>query len=808
MKNLLYILLLIPFGILAQTPQGFKYQAVIRNANGSLVTNQQVSIKTSLISGSALGNVDYSEQHDVATNGYGVASFIVGGGTPITGSYAAVNWSGNDYFLKTELDIQNNGNFQLMGTSQILSVPYASHANTATSSLVDNDTSATNEIQQLSLQGNQLILSGGGSVTLTGTVDLDPDPSNELQTLSLSNDTLYLTNGNYVVLPPDSDADTTNEIQTLANTAGTISISGSNTITLADSSATNELQTLSQTAGSISISNGNTITILDSSATNELQSLTVIGQDSLMITNGNTIKIPSLDNSETNEIQILSNTSGTISLSSANTIVLADSSANNEIQMLSNTAGTISISSANTIVLEDSSSTNEIQNLSIIGDSLSISDGNSVNIPNEIPSGTIVWSESSNDTALINKNFKLYGVELKNVAIESGIISSNDTNEILIINDEANFTNQNISPNNSVYNQEVSFIKNNIFYLFSTNSSHYAVHLEDSSISNPPTGTYKQFKKFLWNGTDLYSFGGKTGSGYGTQMHNTFEKFNFATNTWISLSTSGAPSPRCDVSMVWTDDKLIVYGGMTISGYYSKAYKISDGGIYDPNSNSWSSIPSPPSNIFQPSNRHTIVWTGSEMIVWGGYTSSGSSNFFTGQQNQGAKYNPSSNNWNSISTPPSSFVGRGMSNYAWTGSEMIVWAGRVDGNNYNSWTTDGCIYNPTSDIWRVMATPSSFEHTDGYVFDGKRLILCGNSRGGYIKQLLVYDYEENFWSDFSNSINSPYEGHTSLFTLGHEKTYVLDMSSKLKSIEFKNTIGVKINTNNTFSKWYFMYRKK
>ena len=360
MKNLLYILLLIPFGILAQTPQGFKYQAVIRNANGSLVTNQQVSIKTSLISGSALGNVDYSEQHDVATNGYGVASFTVGYGTPITGTYTAVNWIANDYFLKTELDIQNNGNFQLMGTSQILSVPYASHANTATRSLVDNDTSATNEIQQLSLQGNQLILSGGGSVTLTGTVDLDADPSNELQTLSLSNDTLYLTNGNYVVLPPDFDADTTNEIQTLSNTAGTISISGSNTITLADSSATNELQTLSQTAGSISISNGNTITILDSSATNELQSLTVIGQDSLMITNGNTIKIPSLDNSETNEIQNLSINQNTISISSGNSIDIPIIPINN-----------------------DNDSINELQNLTYSNDTLTISNGNNVVIEND-----------------------------------------------------------------------------------------------------------------------------------------------------------------------------------------------------------------------------------------------------------------------------------------------------------------------------------------------------------------------------------------------------------------------------------------
>lgn len=359
MKNLVYILILFPSLIFSQTV-GFKYQAVVRNANGDLLVNQQVSFKTTILSGSAIGTEIYSETHRVGTNGYGVVNLNIGNGTAVSGSYINIDWSSATHFLKTELDLTGGNSYLFMGTSQILSVPYASHASTANSSLVDNDTSATNEIQQLSLQGNQLILSGGGSVTLTGTVDLDADPSNELQTLSLSNDTLYLTNGNYVVLPPDSDADTTNEIQTLSNTAGTISISGSNTITLADSSATNELQTLSQTAGSISISNGNTITILDSSATNELQSLTVIGQDSLMITNGNKIKIPSLDNSETNEIQNLSINQNTISISSGNSIDIPIIPINN-----------------------DNDSVNELQNLTYSNDTLSITNGNNVVIEND-----------------------------------------------------------------------------------------------------------------------------------------------------------------------------------------------------------------------------------------------------------------------------------------------------------------------------------------------------------------------------------------------------------------------------------------
>ena len=105
----------------------------------------------------------------------------------------------------------------------------------------------------------------------------------------------------------------------------------------------------------------------------------------------------------------------------------------------------------------------------------------------------------------------------------------------------------------------------------------------------------------------------------------------------------------------------------------------------------------------------------------------------------------------------------------------------------------------------MPSAPSSFEHTEGYVFDGKRLILCGNSRSyTFKKQLLIYDYEEDSWTDFTNTTNAPSEGYSTLYSESSEKTYVLDMSLKLKTLEFKKITGASINMNTTSNKWFFI----
>ncbi len=273
----------------AQVPQGFKYQTAIRDNNGAVIANKLVAIKLSLLTGSANGTAVYSEVHNVATNDFGVANLNVGNGTINSGNFSTIDWGNNTFFLKTEVDINNGTNFTFMGSSQLLSVPFAMYAAKSANAADDKDKDSTNELQAISLNNNnlqlnknggsvdltkydkdsqQLVLNGntlsitkGNSIVLGGAVDLDADPTNEIQNLSLSKDTLKLSKANYVVLPKDNDADSTNEIQSLSVNQNKLSISKSNQVNI-DADTTNEIQSLQQNGNSISLSkNGGSIKV-------------------------------------------------------------------------------------------------------------------------------------------------------------------------------------------------------------------------------------------------------------------------------------------------------------------------------------------------------------------------------------------------------------------------------------------------------------------------------------------------------------------------------------------------------------------
>ena len=109
------------------------YQCVVRNASGALVTNQSVGIKISILQGTPSGTVIYSETYspNPQTNANGLVTIEIGGGTPVTGTFSAINWASGPYFLKTETDPTGGTSYTITGTSQLLSVPYALHAKTA-----------------------------------------------------------------------------------------------------------------------------------------------------------------------------------------------------------------------------------------------------------------------------------------------------------------------------------------------------------------------------------------------------------------------------------------------------------------------------------------------------------------------------------------------------------------------------------------------------------------------------------------------------------------------------------------------------
>ncbi|MDX2001626.1 MAG: hypothetical protein SFW35_04300 [Chitinophagales bacterium] len=130
--------------VFAQTPKGFRYQAVARDASGAALANQNIKVRISIKDGSATAPAVYIETHKAGTNEYGLFSITIGNGAALNGSFAAVPWSTGNKWLSIEIDPLGGEQFVLMGTSELLSVPYALFSEQAASVL--NDTSATNEL--------------------------------------------------------------------------------------------------------------------------------------------------------------------------------------------------------------------------------------------------------------------------------------------------------------------------------------------------------------------------------------------------------------------------------------------------------------------------------------------------------------------------------------------------------------------------------------------------------------------------------------------------------------------------------------
>lgn len=130
MKKITLLLLLLSSCtiLFAQAPQKMSHQSVIRKTDGTLVANTLVNIKTSILSGSASGAASYVETQTTTTNNNGLATIEIGGGTPVTGTFAGISWGDGSHFIKTEIDPTGGSNYTISGTSQLLSVPYALYA--------------------------------------------------------------------------------------------------------------------------------------------------------------------------------------------------------------------------------------------------------------------------------------------------------------------------------------------------------------------------------------------------------------------------------------------------------------------------------------------------------------------------------------------------------------------------------------------------------------------------------------------------------------------------------------------------------
>jgi hypothetical protein len=120
--------LLLAASVWAQAPQKMSYQAVIRNSSNALITSTPVGMKISILQDSSTGTAIYVETQTVSTNANGLVSIEIGAGTIVKGTFATINWANGPYYIKTETDPTGGTNYNIIGTSQLLSVPYALYA--------------------------------------------------------------------------------------------------------------------------------------------------------------------------------------------------------------------------------------------------------------------------------------------------------------------------------------------------------------------------------------------------------------------------------------------------------------------------------------------------------------------------------------------------------------------------------------------------------------------------------------------------------------------------------------------------------
>ncbi len=254
-------------------------------------------------------------------------------------------------------------------------------------------------------------------------------------------------------------------------------------------------------------------------------------------------------------------------------------------------------------------------------------------------------------------------------------------------------------------------------------------------LSKPPVGLQAPFSTsptVVWSGRLLYAVGFaqiSSSDTFGGRMR--VMAYSPKTDTWHLIANP--PIDRLiQTQPVWTGRELLVWGGNT----EGRAAPI-QGAAYNPRTHQWRKIPSGP---LQQRINETVIWSGKEMIVWGGERLE--------NDPVGAAYNPTTNRWRLLPKAPIS--SRAGSAAAWSGKEMLVWSG------YSVWQDgpccdDGAAYNPATNRWRTLpVAPILGREQMSSVWTGRALFVWGgiDFRAGRstVADGALYDPKTNAWT--------------------------------------------------------------
>lgn len=241
----------------------------------------------------------------------------------------------------------------------------------------------------------------------------------------------------------------------------------------------------------------------------------------------------------------------------------------------------------------------------------------------------------------------------------------------------------------------------------------------------------------VWTGTEMIIWGGSGATSYSTDHG----RYNLTAGTWAAVTANNAPAKRYGHVAVWTGARMIVFGGLNSTGLL----KLSDsGGAYDPVADAWTALPS--AGLAEPRRFATAVWTGTEMIVWGGLGD-------TVELATGGRLvcdgNGIPTSWAAMSAvgAPSARTGHSA---VWTGSKLIIWGGQNGGANLN----DGAIYDPGTDTWTTLpatGAPSARSYHVAVWSGSEMLVFSGEDASGTLPTGSAYDPLRNRWRSLDTS---------------------------------------------------------
>lgn len=387
------VFLLCAFAGHAQSPPGINYQGVARNLDGKPLVLKDINIKINILKDGENGPIEYAETHILKTNSFGLFTLVIGTGEVVTGDFLYISWAMGNKWLRVEMDPDGGSRFQVMGSQQFMSVPYAFYAKYSGNSLSPG--------QGISINNN----------VISNTGDADANSTNELNTAFTfgADHKLRLTDSGGTKEADLSSLAMYQSLEgvlTIGNNAGTQRITNLGAPTSADDAATkayvdskvvpgdpsstNEIQDLELSGDNLRITNNASATTIDLSPyrdntdSQNLSSSATSTNRTISITGGTstTIDVADNDNNPTNEIQNLMLAGNTLSLSNDPTpINLAPYLDNTDSQDLSLNANTLSMTGdATPVNLAPYLDNTDSQSLALSGTNLSITGGNSISL--------------------------------------------------------------------------------------------------------------------------------------------------------------------------------------------------------------------------------------------------------------------------------------------------------------------------------------------------------------------------------------------------------------------------------------------